>query len=332
MKFVLLTIIIGILYILFNRKILNTVIKCSTVHLQAREKFRIEIDGLYKLINPSITYNNGLYLISARYTNATMKNLAMYLYQKFDYNSYIGFAVMNNSFGIKKLTFPNFGSQYPLEDPRIAIYKIGSTTSIYVSVTEIKSPKKIFPVLFELNSNMEVVRRIEYNKSSYKDKHSIQKNWCPFQHEEKLLVHTNAYPTWDVYDVDTKTGVMNMLTSYPRLFESITCKNTYIRCSTSWKKFTDLTYLCGLHIKTYDNILHKFAIIRSMLVEVDSKTLCPIRRTDTFCIDNDHHPIQFLSGLEIDEDNVLMTFGLGDYQSVLYSISKIRINKILKSI
>jgi len=319
-------VILIIIFLLFSSKVLNTVLKCTPVHLRARERFVVESEGTYKLINPSIAHTDKM-LMAIRYTNATMKNLAMYLFQKLNYHSYIGIATIDSNFCMQKIVYPNFKSSYPLEDPRIVIYN-GIT---YVSVTEVTN-KAIFPVLFELNSSFEMVKRIDYNKNTYNDKHNVQKNWCPFQHQEKLLVHTNAHPTWDVYSVDTFTGNMSQLTSFPNLFHKFIRKNTYVRCSTSWKEFTQHTYLCGLHIKTYDFILHKLAVIRTILVEVDKNTLKPIRCTEPFCIDRDHHPIQFLAGLEVDDDNVYLSFGLGDYKSTIYSVTKTRIDRMLTCI
>lgn len=322
MKIVIVIVII-ILFILFSPKVLNTVLKCSPVHLLARQKFIVESEGTFKLINPSIARGNKM-MMAIRYTNATMKNLAMYMFQKFNYHSYIGIATVDANFCMQKLVYPNFKSSYPLEDPRIFIYN----EIIYVSVTEITN-RYIFPVLFELDSSFEMVKRIDYNKNTYKDKHNVQKNWCPFQHKEKLLIHTNAHPTWDVYSVDISTGCMSQITSFSNLFDNFIRKNTYVRCSTSWKEFTPHTYLCGLHIKTYDFIIHKLAVIRTILVEVDKNNLCPIRSTEPFCIDREHHPIQFLAGLETDSENVYLSFGLGDYKSVIYSVTKARINRML---
>lgn len=322
MKYI--VIIILLLIIMLESGVLNTTPICSGMHMRARKIFNKEYNGNYKLFNPSITHYKGQFLLSARNSNATMKNLWMYITHRFDYNSSIWLLLLNNKFEVKQTVIPTFIGSYPLEDPRIIIVK----DKIIISATEVISSKKIYPVLFHLDSDMNVTKRVEYLRSSYHNTSSIQKNWCPFLHKGSVFLHTDADP-WCVYSLDIDTGSIQKIVEKKCFKQG---KRTYVRCSTSWKEFNTNTYICGVHVKTYDPIFNKLAIIRSVLVEIDKESLIPLRMTGAFCLDRDHHPIQFLSGLEVINDNIILSFGLGDYQSTLYSISKNRIDKMMKVI
>lgn len=325
-KLKILYIIILIIFFLLESTFLNRNPICFSKHILIRDIFNVEYNGKYKLYNPSISYYKNNFLIAARNSNATMKNLLMYITHKFNYNSSIKLLILDNKFKLKQTIIPVFISKYPLEDPRIIIIK----DKILISATEVVSSKKIYPVLFHLNFDMNVIKRVDYNKNCYHNKSLIQKNWCPFLHKESILLHTDADP-WCVYKVNIDTGFIKKIVE-KKCFDNFKKKRTYIRCSTSWKEFSKDTYICGLHIKTYDPIFNKLAMIRSALVEINKKSLIPLRMTEIFCVDKKHHHIQFLSGLEIIGDNIIICFGLGDYKSTIYSITKNRINKMLKII
>jgi hypothetical protein len=106
-------------------------------------------------------------------------------------------------------------------------------------------------------------------------------------------------------------------------------KGTFLRCSTSWKSFDQGTYLCGLHTKKKGN---SFApIIRSILVEIDGTTLLPLRKTPDICVDVDHHNrVQFLSGLEITSEDVILTLGISDYKVQIYKLPRTNLKDMLK--
>ncbi len=324
--FILLTLITAVSYMLFSTRFINTKGMCKNKHILSPTVLDFEISGLYKFFNPSITKYDDGYMLCVRYSNKTIKNLFMYMYSELEYKSFICFIKLDLNMKIKNIIFPSL-KNIPLEDPRIS-YNDGK---FYVSITEFNSRKDIYPALYVFNKDLQHLHTINYNKDNYHilNKPSyIQKNWCPFFVDSMLYLHTDTYPFWNVYKINSN-GNMNNLVNYDsrRFFEN--SKTTFLRCSTSWKPFSDTTYICGLHTK--DFACHKFLpTIRTVLVEIDKKTLLPIRKTPIFCIDNKNDTrVQFLSGLEVDDFYVYLTYGIGDYKIFIKKISKTHVNNLL---
>ncbi len=271
-----------------------------------------EINGFFKMFNPSITRHKEGYILCSRYSNRTMKNLLSYFYGKLYSESHIMLTFLDSNMKIQKIIAPNFNNIYSLEDPRICIYN----DIVLISATEFKDEKNIYPVLYTQGDTLE---KITY--TGYHSKSKIQKNWCPFSHEGSVYLHTDTYPYWYVYKINPKTGEMNQIskTYTEKFFRNI--KKDFgtklIRCSTSWKSFTEYTFLCGIHIKQFSGIL---PTIRTILVEVDKRTFQPIRKTSVLCLDKENSRIQFLSGLEVDDTHIYLSYGIGDYKTVVSKI------------
>jgi hypothetical protein len=155
----------------------------------------------------------------------------------------------------------------------------------------------------------------------------IQKNWCPFQHKNSLFIHTDSYPDWIVFNFTDNIKQTVVHFDSTSFFKDL--NQHIIRCSTSWVDFSDTTFLCGLHTKEF-KIKQFIPTIRSLFVEIDKTTFLPIRKTKVLCFDfkNDSR-IQFLSGMESDQFNIYITFGIGDYKLQVKRISKKYINSLL---
>jgi hypothetical protein len=73
--------------------------------------------------------------------------------------------------------------------------------------------------------------------------------------------------------------------------------------------------------------------IRSILVLIDRTTLLPVKYTSFFCLDKESHQrVQFLSGIETNENNILLTYGIGNYKTEFYKIPRYRLNYLFKNI
>jgi hypothetical protein len=297
---------------------------CINKHVRPTIIYKKYLSGNFKMINPSIVNKGNKLLCAMRYTSATTENLGLYIYHKFKPRSYVCIGIFKDSL-IQRIVFPIFPTKYQLEDPRIITFN----NKIYISITEYRSDKNIYPVMYELSKNLNITKRIEYK--NYGNSSTIQKNWCPFIHKGSLTLHTDSYPYWSVYKVNITTGLLTNLCKINtvKMFKSYKVKNAFIRCSTSWIDFTKETYICGLHIKYVDKFLKRIPLIRSILMEIDKRTLIPIRASPVLCLDKEQHSIQFLSGLEIVNDKILLSVGIGDYYSVIYSISRYRVERIL---
>jgi len=322
-----LVIIVIICYLLLSTKLINKSIICKKKHYCMKNMLSWEINGLYRIFNPSITKCGKNYIMCCRYTNKTAKNILYYLLSNIKYTSTICFVILSEKMDILKVIFPSFGENIvPLEDPRIQFFE----NKYHVSVTEFKGSNDIFPCLYIFDNNFNLIKRTEYNRENYfihTTPSNIQKNWCPFIHNSSFFLHTDTYPLWKVFDIGDD-GSMKKIVEYNTNDFFHSTPEKIIRCSTSWKSFSENTYICGLHTKEF--FLKIPPTIRSILVEIDKKTLLPIRKTDTFCIDCvDDHRIQFLSGLETDEYNVYLTFGVGDYKTEIFRFSKEHLNKNL---
>jgi predicted GH43/DUF377 family glycosyl hydrolase len=228
---------------------------------------------------------------------------------------------ITKDFKIKKIVRPIIDN-IKLEDPRL----IESNNKYYIVCTEYINSTYKPPVILLFDKNLNYINKIYFNLSNYKPKNLFNRNWCPFIHNGAIFVHTDSYPLWNVYKIDLDNGEMyEVISEDVREFFNV---KGYLRCSTSWKKFEHNTYICGLHIKILS--MSKIPCYRTILVEIDMNTLKPIKKTNEFCIDTeDHSRIQFLSGLEIKDNYVILSYGIGDYKLVIQKISKIRLRKLL---
>jgi hypothetical protein len=305
-------------------------------HLTAKQLLALEIPGMYKIFNPSLCKFNDNFVICCRYSNKVLKNFFMYMYSNFDYQSHICFIVTDKQFNIKNIVFPKLQSNF-LEDPRICFYN----NLFFVSVTEFINKRSIFPSLYMFDTEFNFIRKVEYNWDTYYmyresdmgkkirfPRNQIEKNWCPFVFKQKMFIHTDSYPTWNVFVLNTD-GNLQLFLSYDTTLFFNSTNMKLIRCSTSWVDFTETTLLCGLHTKKFS--LQKFLpTMRSIFVEIDKVTFKPVRKTNVLCFDIKHHRrIQFLSGMESDENSIYITLGLGDYKFTVTKIPKNRIEQLL---
>lgn len=338
-------VLIIIIYVLFSTRFINNCIFCNKYkHISYKDVLTYEIPGNYKLFNPSICKYNDGYVMCVRYSNKIIKNIFLYLFSNIDCQSHICFIVLTKDMKIIKTIFPKMTSN-SLEDPRICYYN----NYFYVSITEFINKELIFPSLYIFDNSFNFVRKMVYNWNDYFESAKIQpsliqKNWCPFVYQSKLLIHTDSYPKWNVFGIketnynveedvhcilEKKDMSLVNIVSYDttNFFKDLNQK--LIRCSTSWIDFSENTFLVGLHTKEFA-IKNFLPTIRTILVEIDKQTFIPIRKTDVLCLDiiNDAR-IQFLSGLESDNKNIYLTYGIGDYKTVIKRISKKRVLSLL---
>jgi hypothetical protein len=297
-------------------------LSCNCKHLQCNKVLDWEISSRCKIFNPSLTKYGKNYVMCARYSSKTLKHPFLYISTNI---SHVCIILLSPKFEILKIIFPKLNN-IPLEDPRIHYHN----NKFYVSITEFNSNTYIFPALYILDKEFNLIKRVDYNKDDYFKhalKNNIQKNWCPFNHGDDLLLHTDSYPIWRVMKIN-ELGNMSQIVEHDttEFFEN--SKQKIIRCSTSWKSFTEDTYICGLHTKEFS--ISIIPIYNTILIEIDKKTLIPIRKTDTICIDSKNHTkVQFLSGIEVDDMNVYLSYGIGDYKVEIIKFTK---NHLLKNL
>jgi len=311
-----LCLILIILYIVLSKNILNEY--CKIDHYNGYE---IEFESkniIYQFFNPSIILKNkDQYISCLRTSTFSYKNLFNYFFGKLNYDSNLLFLEIKDK-KIIKLVHPFcFSINGYLEDPRM----IEKDNLYYISATEYINNKNIFPVLLIFNKNYEMVKRIDYNRNDYyglRNFKRIEKNWCPFVYNNKLYLHTDTFPEWKVFEINNY-GNMKLIINKKINF---VFPNIYLRCSTTWKEFDKEYFICGLHIKDKKII----PIIRSILVLIDKKTFLPIKYTKSFCLNKDkHETIQYLSGLEINELYIILSYGINDYKMVIKKILKSKI-------
>ena len=332
---------------LFSTKFVNNCLFCEKYkHISYKDILSYEIPGNYKLFNPSICKYGEGYVMCVRYSNKIIKNIFLYLYSNVECQSHICFIILTKDMKIIKTIFPKMSSN-ALEDPRICYYN----DYFYVSITEFIAKELIFPSLYIFDNSFNFIRKLTYNWNEYFESTKIQpsliqKNWCPFVYKSKLLIHTDAYPKWNVFGIketnyngieDDKNCVLKRkdmklvsIVSFNTTEFFKDSKQKLIRCSTSWIDFTKDTFLAGLHTKEF--AIKKFLpTIRTILVEIDKETFIPIRKTSVLCLDhiNDTR-IQFLSGIESDDSYIYLTYGIGDYKTIIKKISKKRVLNLLK--
>jgi len=310
MNTVILTVLIITILILFNESIPIFIFNrdgCAYKHVRLRKLFSYENPSWSKFFNPSLLKTDQGYLCCVRNSTVTSKHFAAELYGQFCKNSNIVFMELSNNFKISRII--NQPSTIPIEDPRI----IQHNHHYYIFCTE-NTGKSFHPILLIYTKQYQLQQKIAFDYPN-------NKNWCPFVHDNKLYVHTDSYPRWKVAlltdnKLETVLDIESTFQVPP---------NLYLRCSTSWKEYDADTYICGLHTKSQDFSKK----IRTALVLIDKKTFKPLKYTEFFCIENSHNRVQFLSGLESDSDKILLSYGIGNFRTDIYSISKHKLNQLL---
>lgn len=310
-KAVFVSVLIIAVYALFSKDIVTYTMEQCTRHVYGKKIFRLTFPFFYNIFNPSIAKIPSGHLCAIRCSTLTQKNIFYYLYGQFFYDSFILFLEIDHQGNCKIIRPVHKNLKGYLEDPRIIIHG----DRYILSASEYVNAKNNFPVLMIYDKNYNFVKRTDYISTAT----GIQKNWCLFEHNGEIYVHTDTYPTWKVFKLDVDTGNMDKITDKEYGFQP----RYHLRCSTSWKIYDEKHYICGLHTKTKE----KMPTIRSILVLIDRKTLLPSFRTDLLCLDpTGHNRTQFLSGLEVDDFHVILSYGLNDSEIVLRKISKHRIN------
>lgn len=316
--------IIIILYLLLNKNILNWSIdieKCNLHHLKYRELIKLETYNLNQYFNPSITRFGNKFIHCARQSTYTSKNILRHLYGKCFYDSSIFFYETDINFKkVHIINVPAVQNLY-LEDPRILYFN----NLYYISCTLLKNKKDIYPVLLVYNTSYNYIRKIEYKGYIDEKIPRMYKNWCPFVKDEKIFLHTDTYPKWRVYSLNDN-GQMKLEVENDSVKFFNMKNDLYLRCSTSWKRYDNNSYICALHTKSKGF----YKKIRTIFVLIDKRSLFPIKKTPIICLDNVNHTrIQFISGLEIDDNgDILISYGIGDYMSITSKIKRTSLDKL----
>uniref|UniRef100_A0A6C0EMQ3 Uncharacterized protein n=1 Tax=viral metagenome TaxID=1070528 RepID=A0A6C0EMQ3_9ZZZZ len=323
MKLAVVVIVLLALYILLSRDLLSiTIGGCprNVKHPVMHSVYRLDFNSFHNVFNPSILRRENKMICCSRVSTLSQRNLLININGKLNYDSFLIFVEVVGSDTCKVVypSHPHLNGK--LEDPRFVLYN----GEYIVSATEFVDWRYIFPTMYIYDTNYNFVRRVDYVKKDYfgtSPIKTIQKNWCPFVHQGRVLSHTDSYPNWKVFQIDTNTGNMLKLVNYDtsKLFH--VPKNAFLRCSTSWVRYDATHYICGLHSKTKGRI----PSIRSCLVLIDHQTLLPTAYTDYLCFEKKHNRIQFLSGIECDDFYVYVAYGLDDAEICVKKIAKYRL-------
>lgn len=319
-KYILLAAIAAIICVLTTSLFGTVSLSTCSSHIQGTTILRESFQGVYQVYNPSIVKIEDKYVGCARLSTLTYKNILYCLYGHFFRDSFFIFFELDSKRNLK-LIYPSRNPKAlrkaVLEDPRIIKYN----DQYVVSSTDLE---KRFPVITIWDLNYNFVKLVDYSKSDYYGSlyfpNQMEKNWCPFEHLGRLYVHTDTCPIWRVLEVELDTGKMRKEVEINSsvLFQDEAA--LYLRCSTSWKVYDDMHYICGLHTKSKRRLAPSFY---SVLVLIDRTTLLPVQITDVLCFEpKQHHRIQFLSGLEVEPWHIVLAYGLSDCEVVLRRVPK----------
>lgn len=189
---------------------------------------------------------------------------------------------------------------WSVEDPRMILVD----GDYLICLTAFDGQKKFHPVYY-YRKEMH-----EYIMEDGMPAQSGNKNWCPFLDEQgRVCIHTDASPVWKVYTLDVPTGRMT-----PLVATKLETGETKLRCSTTWRSFSEKEYLVGLHVA-------KRGQYYSVLALVNKKTLLPVVVGRSFC-NGTHERIQFLSGLDVDDEYVYLGYGIADKKAVIQRVRR----------
>lgn len=318
---VIVLVILAAVYLLYFRH------RCAETHLSVERNMVIYSypsptnSRALAYYNPSIiAIKDDEYLLAIRRSDYVRYNKANNMVDSFHgHHSHLYFLRLDHLFqpvGKPVYSTIDWDTSREYEDPRITVHN----NKIYISIVHIRPSragrrgKSFFPLLLEYSKTgnpPQLLRRIEYDRTSFGRPPYTEKNWCPFSHRGKLLLHTDSYPIWRVREVDTETGKLH--TVIEQNISNIFDNNEYphLRCSTSWilDPYNTNHYVCALHTKSHDKY-------RTVLVSIDAQTLLPLHYSKRLCLiphgHNHHEKIQFVSGLLIQGKDLILTVGIAD--------------------
>lgn len=316
------TILVLIIVIVLIIILISYTQECQCHKIDMRTIYQSQRDRISPMIyfNPSIIQNEKGYLLAIRYSNANCDAFRYFTSRIYGIQSQIHLIQLDSTFRqietTKVKVSEDIRNNY--EDPRICMYN----NMLYIMTThvvEIPKGKKILLNLLQLDKEYNVLNVLKFPIIS---KHLVQKNWCPFSHKGKLLIHTDSYPTWTVREItfisEGNECNLNTIVQSDILSKLNPVKYQRLRCSTSWIKYKS-GYVAVLHIKT--GTFDAYGKYRSVFVFIDYHTLLPTMISDPLCLSHGHERIQFSSGLLIQGDNAIVTMGLDDS---VYSIVKVK--------
>ena len=253
--------------------------------------------------NPSITLDKNNLVVVTRKSNKCVYN-AFYMFLNTITNIFSDFDEDIIIYSENKRISLNI----PLEDPRIYLHQ----NKYYILATYAKD-EDMYQRFLILNKDFEVNVIKDFNFSQF-NKPLKQKNWNFFADlQENLLLLTDIHPKLIIRKVNIDTGDLYTIIEHDttKLFSDIDV--SFIRCSTSFIKYTETTLLCAIHVK---NILGS---IKTMFLEIEGNyPYKPLWHSKIYSFFD--HRVEFTSGLLKDNNNLLLSLGVGDYQGYVIKI------------
>jgi len=293
---------------------------CDSKHLKSRIVFQgpnyNSLFGGYASYNPSIDKTSSGYIMAYRYSQQGRYNNLQMIRGFINKGSDIIISILDMNFRPLKQTRVSIPNQKSLEDPRIICYK-----DYYIIVCCWYNDAKIIPIIILIDKELNLIKWY-YAKCKDFELSSKEKNWVPFVIGEDVYIHCDCHPKWIIRKLDIDSGILTTPVIWDsRGFFGGLSKKYFIRCSTSWVELNDKLY-CGIHIKygLFAPLLYDY---KSIFIEIDRNTFLPHSISNSFCLDDNHRNIQFLSGMCISHDNkLLLGVGYGDYTFIIIQYDK----------
>jgi len=272
-------------------------------------------DDKHYILNPSIIYHDGAYIINTREVNyyldiekrsysckdtSDTNNKISYLnYLPFNLNEPIKHQILYDVSGIK--TYPHIITGY--EDLRLIMFN----DQLYAVCTSIKT-NEIFQnemcLLKIENYKITKVLRLKCDKLEVR----TEKNWTPVVHENKLLLYYTFQPAI-ILECNVENGICTVYSS------GINSLNfTTYRGGSQIVKVND-KYVCVIHqVGTHDKrgyYYHRF-------VQFDDK-LRVIKVSPLFTF-SDRPTVEFCAGMCYDGKQLILTYGVEDQKAYIATV------------
>jgi len=217
----------------------------------------------------------------------------------------------NNSISfIKKIKTKEGVSGY--EDPRLFKYR----NSYWIICTKIdKNGQRL--IIFDINNSSK-----EY-ELKYKNRNKVEKNWLPFVVNDELYFLYSIDP-YIVLKYNENECIKVVSTVKKNIFsEKIGGSVPGIDFKYNNRDY----FMFGGHIS-----INKYHIIRKNFFFLTEKTFPFDIKFHTEILDFNNHPIEFLSGMYIKNDKVVLSYGVNDCYSEKIEVKKEEISKLMMKI
>lgn len=276
----------------------------------------------YKATSPSISLQDGLFLVNVRFVNYKITPNGSYTNHN---GSHISIIKTNNAVIIFDKDFTRIEDKVFLSKHYDNLYIRGiedvkifstSTKTYFMGVVQqqqktIKDTYVIGMVFGEYDIEKDI---LEYTELKSPFNKNCEKNWALFEHKGEIKFIYGWNPLTIGRIVDNKSEIIQQITEVPFMFQEL-------RGSTNGFRYNnEIWFVC--HSVEYSTPRHYY----HCFIVLDYDTLSVVKYSKWFTFDGDK--IEFCLGVIIEDDRVILSHSNWDGSSKLKFISKNKVDEL----